>query len=71
MVEANAIISYNNRSATEAVPYFEQVSNQSIASFSVGVYGCRNEILMHDFVRCNCLIDGALFSYYFGCLLSS
>lgn len=61
VVEANAIIAYNNRSATEAVPYFEQVRNQSIASFSVGVYSCRNEILMRDFVMCDCLISGFLF----------
>lgn len=27
VVKANAIISYNNRPATEAVPYFEQVSS--------------------------------------------
>lgn len=42
MVKANAIIAYNNRSATEAVPYFEQVSNdyvcELVVSFCLALY---------------------------------
>lgn len=35
--KANAIISFNNRPATEAVPYFEQV-NVFLVCFSVSFY---------------------------------
>lgn len=34
-VQANAIISYNNRPASEAVPYFEQVTENFPTSYAV------------------------------------
>lgn len=58
VVKANAIIAYNNKSATEAVPYFEQVSNEIIALYFLGVYGCFSEVHLLAFVLCNCLTNG-------------